>query len=45
MSPDFPLESVMLIQFEEGDGKTKFTLMYEDVSTISDQDLAGMKQG
>lgn len=45
MDPDFPLESLVVVQFEDEGGKTKFTIKYEDLSTISDNDLEGMKQG
>lgn len=45
MNPDFPLESLVTVRFEEKDGKTKFTMNYEDVSAISDKDLEDMKQG
>ena len=45
MDPNFPLESLVIIRFEAEDGKTKFTMNYEDVSAISDKDLEGMKQG
>ena len=45
MNPDFPLESLVIIQFAEEDGKTRFTMQYDDVSAIPDPDLAGMTQG
>jgi PhnB protein len=45
MNPEFPLESLVMIEFEDENGKTRFTMKYEDVSAIPDQDLAGMQQG
>jgi PhnB protein len=45
MNPEFPLESLVIVQFEDMDGKTKFTIKYDDVSAIPDMDLEGMKQG
>jgi len=45
MNPDYPMESLVTVTFDEEDGKTKFTLKYDDVSMIPKEDLAGMKQG
>lgn len=45
MNPDFPMMSIVTLLFEEQDGKTIFTLKYEDVSSIPDEDLRNMTQG
>jgi uncharacterized protein YndB with AHSA1/START domain len=39
------LESLVIVRFEEEDGKTKFTMTYEVASAISDKDLEDMMQG
>ncbi|MHB1455022.1 MAG: SRPBCC family protein [Saccharofermentanales bacterium] len=45
MNPDFPMMSIVTILFDEIDGKTVFTLKYEDVSSIPEEDLRNMTQG
>ena len=45
MSPEFPLESVVTVTFDENDGRTKLTLRYDDVSSIPESDLTDMQQG
>lgn len=45
MDPNFPLESLITVTFDELDGKTKFILKYEDVSMFQEQDLKDMTQG
>ena len=45
MSPEFPLESVVTVTFDENDGRTKLTLRYDDVSSIPESDLSDMQQG
>lgn len=45
MDIGFPLESRVTVSFEDLEGKTKFTLKYDDVSMIQEKDLEGMKQG
>ncbi len=42
---DFPLEMLIIITFEEQNGKTKFTLRYPNVGKTSAEDLRGMEQG
>jgi len=45
MDPNFPMESLVTVTFDEIDGKTKFTLKYDDVSMFQEQDLTDMTQG
>ncbi|MEI8199946.1 MAG: SRPBCC domain-containing protein [Eubacteriales bacterium] len=45
MDPGFPRESLVTVTLEEIDGKTGFTMKYDDVSQMKDEDLQGMKQG
>ena len=45
MSPEFPLESLVTVTFDENDGRTKLTLRYDDVSSIPEPDLSDMQQG
>lgn len=45
MPGTFPLESEIIISFEETDGKTKMTVNYPSVEEIDDQNLTGMQQG
>ena len=45
MSPEFPLESLVTVTFDENDARTKLTLRYDDVSSIPESDLTDMQQG
>ncbi len=45
MSPEFPLESLVTVTFDENDGRTKLTLRYDDISSIPQSDLSDMQQG
>ena len=47
MSSDFPMESQVVLIFEEDDTKerTRFTMVYEDVSGIPEDHLQDMTQG
>lgn len=43
MGPDFPLEMLVIVTFEDQDGKTKMTL--EHIGILSVPDSEGMQQG
>ena len=43
MSPDFPLEMLVIVTFEDQDGKTKMTL--EHIGIMSGPDKEGTQQG
>ncbi|SNQ61714.1 SRPBCC family protein [Candidatus Methanoperedens nitratireducens] len=45
MSPDWPLELLITVTFEEYDGKTKLTLKHSGIAGISDTDRDNMQQG
>jgi len=45
MDPGFPLESKIVLTFEEYGGKTKFTLRYPDLEGLNAMDLENMRQG
>lgn len=45
MDIGFPMESIITVTLDEVDGKTKFTMKYDDVSAMKDEDLQGMKLG
>lgn len=45
MGPGFPLETQIILTFEEHGGKAKFTLRYPDPGRLSVKDLANMRQG
>lgn len=46
MDPDWPREMTVITTFEEvGPGKTKFTLLYPDISSVKEKDLKDMTEG
>ena len=45
MDPNWPLEMLVTVTFEEQDGKTRLTLTHSGVRGVSDQDLGNMEQG
>lgn len=45
MSPDWPGELLIIVTFEEYDGKTKLTLKHSGIGGISDTDRENMLQG
>jgi uncharacterized protein YndB with AHSA1/START domain len=45
MKGDFPLEMEVIVDFEDVNGKTKFTLTYPNLGNINSTDLEGMKEG
>jgi uncharacterized protein YndB with AHSA1/START domain len=45
MSPDFPLEMLITVMFEEHEGKTKLTLKHSGIDGINAMDRGNMQQG
>ena len=45
MTGEFPLESTIVITFEEHEGKTKMTMTYPDIKGIADEHRRNMMQG
>lgn len=45
MDPGYPMESLVTVTLDEIGGNTGFTMKYDDVSQIKDEDLQGMKKG
>jgi uncharacterized protein YndB with AHSA1/START domain len=45
MDPGFPLESEVILTFEEYGDKTKFTIRYPSLHGMNAKDLEGMRQG
>lgn len=45
MSPEFPLEMVITVKFEDQKGRTKLTLKHSGIEGISDTDRGDMQQG
>ena len=45
MSGDWPLEMLVIVTFEEQEGKTKLTLKHSGIEGISDTDRDNMEQG
>jgi len=44
MDIGFPMESLVTVTLDDVDGKTGFTMKYDDVSAMKDEYLQGMKQ-
>lgn len=45
LSPDFPLETLITVIFEEYEGKTKLTVKHSGIEKISDNDRSNMQEG
>jgi uncharacterized protein YndB with AHSA1/START domain len=45
MNPDFPLESMVTVSFEDHDHHTLLTIKYDDVSSFPEKDLKDMQAG
>jgi uncharacterized protein YndB with AHSA1/START domain len=45
MGPDFPLELLITVTFEEHEGKTKLTLRHSDISSLNATDRDNMELG
>lgn len=45
MSPDWPLEMLITVTFEQSDGKTKLVLVHSGTGAVSDTDRDNMRQG
>jgi uncharacterized protein YndB with AHSA1/START domain len=45
MDPNFPLESMVTVTFEDHEHHTMITLKYDDVSTMKEKDVQDMQMG